>query len=559
MKNEPGSTLKKLETLKNSFGPDAAPAKLDLLKKLERRRLATAGEVLRLHELLCFWRAYPDDRAVLCQVEIMLERFAKRGDLRRHANDLADSGVAGAPIYYSFFWPTARWLARKWPSMLSIDWPEFKKKDGLMEFLHLLLPYSETPALDMLDHTVRKWIQELKGPQESDAAFLIRRFDALSADAQIKETLFESFDIPIKLAAGPDTPARTRARYGPSPVVYQTGPLSRKRPKLKREILRPPLSIRAVSKEEGRRIIDLTREAMVTRSRDLEAFAQADDNDIRIVDCGGGLQFACIGMIPERRLMLESVYGFLTLKNGVPMGYVLASSLFRSTEVAYNIFDTYRGAEAAAILGRVLAMMRHLFGSEIYSIDPYQLGFGNAEGLQSGAWWFYYKMGFRPLDPEVRRLLRGELKKMKRNPRHRTDPVTLEQMASEYMFYRMDPSRKVSIGTLPLGAIGMRITRQLADRHGGLREKALRECSGEAAALLGVRSFRSFSPGERLAWKRWSPLVLSLKGVNRWSATNKRALVKVMRAKGGRRESEFVKLFDRHKLLMKAVLSLAVE
>ena len=166
-----------------------------------------------------------------------MERFAKRGDLRRHAGELADSGVAGAPIYYSFFWPTARWLARKWPDKLSIDWPAFKKKEGLIDFLHLLLPYSETPALDMLDHTVRKWMQELKGPGESDAAFLIRRFDALRADPQIRETLFESFDVPIKLTAGTDTPARTRARYAPSPVVYQSGPLSRKRPKLRREIL----------------------------------------------------------------------------------------------------------------------------------------------------------------------------------------------------------------------------------------------------------------------------------------------------------------------------------
>src|SRR5439155_9308084 len=131
--------------------------------------------------------------------------------------------------------------------------------------------------------------------------------------------------------------------------------------------------------------------SMVTRSRDLDVFSWADERDVRLVDCGGGLQFACIGAVPERRLLLESVYGFLTLKNGVPIGYVLASALFGSSEVAYNVFETWRGAESAHVYGRVLAMLHTLFGSTTFGIDPYQMGHKNEEGQESGAWWFYYK------------------------------------------------------------------------------------------------------------------------------------------------------------------------
>ena len=46
---------------------------------------------------------------------------------------------------------------------------------------------------------------------------------------------------------------------------------------------------------------------------------------------GDGLELAAIGMVPKRRLLLEAVYGFLTLKNGVPIGYVLNSALFGSS------------------------------------------------------------------------------------------------------------------------------------------------------------------------------------------------------------------------------------
>ena len=65
------------------------------------------------------------------------------------------------------------------------------------------------------------------------------------------------------------------------------------------------------------------------------------------------------------------------------------------------------------------------------------------------------------------------------------------------------------------------------------------------------------SAGERLAWERWSPLVLILPGVERWSAADRRALVRVVRAKGGRRESEFLRRFDRHPRLDQALLELA--
>jgi hypothetical protein len=201
-------------------------------------------------------------------------------------------------------------------------------------------------------------------------------------------------------------------------------------------------------------------------------------------------------------------------------------------------------------------MCRQLFGAEAFSIDPYQLGYGNAEGLQSGAWWFYYKMGFRPEDPGVRKVLRGELDRMKKNPKHRSSPATLERLASEYMFLRLGRPHSKVLGGLALGNVGLRISDYVAGRFGADREAGLRACSREAARLLGMRSLRGFSAGEKLAWERWSPLILILPGLAGWSAQERRAFVEVVRAKGGRRETEFVSRFDRHSRLRRAVLRL---
>jgi hypothetical protein len=549
--------LKQLESLKTTYGADAARAKAELLRRLRRLRLARAEEVRSLHEVLCFLRAYPDDAEVLDLVERILEGFDRRSDLRRHRDALADTGIAGTVIHYRFFWEMARWLAARWPRQLAIDWDELEHPEKLERFLPLLVAYCETPGLDSVDRSLRQWFERLKGRGESDASFLVRRFDALHADSFEKEVLFEDVDTPIRISPGPGTPSRTRARYGNDAVVFQDGPLVRDRPDLEDEIGRPPLRVRAVTPHEGGKLIDLAREAMVTRSRDLDAFAYADPRDVRVVDCGDGLRFACYGMTPQRRLMFEAVYGFLTIKNGVPIGYVLCSALYGSSEIAYNVFDTYRGGEAARVFGRVLAMVHHLFGSTAFAIDPYQLGHGNLEGLQSGAWWFYYKLGFRPDDPRILRLLRAELRKMKARPKHRSSVATLEKLSGDYVYFFPGRERQAVMGRIDLAPVSLRLSRYLAGRFGADRERASRECSREAARLLGVPSPRGMSRGERVAWERWSPLVLCLPGIERWSRAERRALAGVIRAKGGRRESDFVPLFDRHTRLRRAILQVA--
>jgi hypothetical protein len=551
------SLLRKLDRLKDLYGKGRAAAKLELLKKLDSGRLSRAADVTLLHEALCFLWAYPDNREVLSQVEKMLAGFERRSDLRRFSAELADTGIAGTDINYSFFWHTAKWLVKRCPDSLAIDWESFEEDDKLLGLLPLLTLYSETPALDESDFTAQEWVDRLKGPKETDAAFVIRRFEKLHGDEFVKESVFESPDIPYVISPGPNTPARTRAKIRGAKVTYQNEPLSRSRPDMREAILEPPLGVRSVSPREGQKLIDMAREAMITRARDLDIFMHADANDVRMVECGDGLQFAVMGGKPERRLLLEAVYGAITLKNGVPIGYVLNSALFGSSAVAYNIFDTYRGAEAAYVYGRVLSMLRALFGSNAFAVDPYQLGHQNMEGLKSGAWWFYYKLNFQSHDREVLRVLKGELARMKRNPKHRSSIDTLSELTAEHMFFYLDRPRKDVIGRIPLGNIGLTIIDYIAARFGSDREKATEVCSKEAAKLLGLRSTSGFSAGEKLAWGRWSPLIMSMPGVSRWTPGEKEALVQVVRAKGGRRESEFAWLFDSHRKLRNTVLKMS--
>jgi hypothetical protein len=548
--------LKRFDRIQTQYGPGIASQKESLIRELARRSFNDSDKVVRFHEALCFLRAYPDSPEVLRAVETALERFSKRRDLRHFASTLTNSGIAGTDIEYQFFWSMARWLARHFPEYLTINWDEFENTDLLQSLLPLLVPYSETLALDELGYELQEWIENLKGPKETDAQFLVRRFEAMKVDLFARETLFEQVDTPFRLSPGPKTPSRTLAKYQKSPVVYQTGPLTTARPDLKDEIRRPPRGVHEIPPREAQRLIDMAHDAMVTRARDLDAFVNADPNDARIIDCGDGLEFACLGTKPERRLLLESVYGYLTLKNGVPTGYVLSSQLFGSSGIAYNVFDTYRGTDAAATFGRVLGMVNHLFGTDSFFMDPYQLGHNNEEGLKSGAWWFYYKLNFRPEDAAVRRILRQELARMKRNRKHRSSIATLQELTAENMYFYLNERREDMLGKLELGNLGFRISRYLAKRFGADRERGIKTCSQEVADLLELGSLKDLSPAERIAWDRWGPIVQIIPGVDKWSAKERQELAAVIRAKGGRQESEFVRLFDGHRKLRRAIVKL---
>ena len=548
------AALEELGRCRAEFGGDMAARKLVALRRLEQARLPSARAVLELHETLCFLRACPDEETILAQVERMLAAFARRADLRRHARALADSGIAGTTITFPFFADTAAWLALRHPGRLRIAGPG---SSAVFErVLPLLALYAESPALDELDFGVRGWLKRMKGPAETDAEFVLRRIAALGLGAFQHEALYELLELPLQLSPGPGLPSRTHEKLAGAPVTFQRRPLERGRPDLRRGAQRRPRAIEAVPPAEAQRIVDLARAAMVSRARDLDAFCYGDPRDVRRVRWEDGLEFAVIGVIPERRLLLESVYAFLTLRNGVPIGYVLVSALFGSSEIAYNVFETWRGAEAAHIYARVLATTRALFGSDTFTIMPYQLGgYGNEEGIASGAWWFYRKLGFEPRDDEGRRLAAAEEAAVAGDPAHRTHQAALRRLARHNLYFSLGRVRADVIGELELANVGLHVMRYVAARFGSQRGRAERACARDAARRLGVPL--PSSSGERLAWNRWGPLVMTLPGLERWSPAARRALAAVIRAKGGRRESDFVARFDAHRPLRQALAALA--
>src|SRR5216684_2399502 len=194
---------------------------------------------------------------------------------------------------------------------------------------------------------------------------------------------------------------------------YHDRPLIQRREiSLAAELNSPPLPVQRISPSPGEKILDMARETSAVRYRELHGFTYGDPKRVLKVDFGRGTEAFVMGVPVEARLPLRAYHAALIFKNGVPIGYFEGLSLFERMESGFNLYYTFRDGETAWLYARTLNIFRHLLGVTAFSLDPYQIGHENEEGIESGAFWFYRKLGFRPTKPDLQKLAASEERKI---------------------------------------------------------------------------------------------------------------------------------------------------
>jgi hypothetical protein len=374
----------------------------------------------------------------------MLKAFRRRPDLRMHRDSLAASGIAGTDTPFRFFFPTAHWISRHWPGALVLDRDD---EEAIRDLIKVLPPLLEPSQTEWIATRQPKELdlapfEGLIPPGMTDADFVNGLIAGMPGDEFTREAFGDRLDLSYVLRAGRATPQRTTARLSTGDAIhYQQTGLRQGYPDLRLDVRRRPRRIRRLRGGKALEAIRLARISMITRERDLAAFQFANPGDVFLVDDGSGLAFAMMGVLPARRATLTTAYTALTLKNGVPIGYIQADVLGRHGALSFNTFEAFRGAEAAHVFARFIAASHRLFGCTTFSVEPYQLGVGNDEGIESGAWWFYQRLGFRPRTAAARRLAARELARRKARPRYRSSQATLRALARSHMLYSLDRSQ----------------------------------------------------------------------------------------------------------------------
>jgi hypothetical protein len=303
-------------------------------------------------------------------------------------------------------------------------------------------------------------------------------------------------------------------------------------------------------------LIDVGRTALAVRRRETEAVVHANPREVALVPLERGVDVALFGSLSERRLPVESFFGYVIARNRVPVGYGGAWVLFDQAEIGVNIFDEFRGGESAYLFGQLLRVYHHHYGVKTFRIPPYQFGAGNAEGIRTGAYWFYHRLGFRSADPALRKLADDEWERKRATPGHRTSAADLRRMTKAPLLLSVEGKRDPGRDLLVLSRLGLAVTRALARRFGGDRDGAERWARQRVARVLEPGPKRSWTPDERAWFDRLSVLVALIPDLESWPASDRRKLAALMREKGGTRERDYVLAARRHPKLRRALLQL---
>jgi hypothetical protein len=433
-----------LEVAKNRFGPEEATGTRNLLEKLSRQSFPDAHSLIRFHECLLFLRAFPQSVALVPRIERLLNRFHERVDqVRSRAADMSafddfdTSGIAGTTMGDTLSFEVVRWLVRRHPRQVEVDWGNYEEERALGNTLTRFIPLLQEDADVEANIPWMRWLNAARG-RERSLPWLVHRFEQMPVNERERVELYDSLRLPIRWRMDNLKFSRTRNWQRPRALYIHHQPLiTRAQVSLAKELSKPAPTLRKLPRAKAEAVMDTIREVMLVRYRELYGTTLGDPASVVRADMGRGIVIHLWNLPPGRRLPLRAYVAGFTLKNGVPINYIEAIGLCEWIEVGFNTFYTYRQGETAWIYAQALRCLCAFTGATTISVYPYQIGQNNEEAIESGAFWFYRKLGFRPGRRDLVSLAEREEQRIAADPAYKTPPRTLRRLAEAHMFFEV--------------------------------------------------------------------------------------------------------------------------
>jgi hypothetical protein len=554
--------LTELEQQRYIFGRRAAADVAGLLSALAKRQFQDSATLIRFHECLMFLRAFPHNprtvratEQLLCTFPARVEKLRAAGTDMEEFDPLEVSGIASTSMQDTLSFDVVRWLVKR-ASNVEIVWDEGVSERALASVWPKFIPLIEEDGYVEADTPWQRWLATAKRKRGNDLRWLVQRFERLPVSAVERAQLYDALQLTVRWKLDEFQLSRTGNWKPARRVFYHDGPLiSRREVSLAQELARPVPMLQRLSPKEGKAVIQMIHEVMLVRYRELYGTTLGDPQSVVRADVGRGVSIYLWNLPPERRLPLRAYVAGLTVKSGVPINYIEAIGLCEWMEVGFNTFYTFRGGEVAWIFAQALRCLCRLAGMTCISMYPYQLGHGNDEAIESGAFWFYRKLEFRPGRADRLKLTEREEQKMARDKTYRTPSRILRRLAQSHAFYELPGSEVGVWDKFSTRNIGLKVSQRMSEKFQGRSQRFRRAAAAWLSRVLG-ESTASWSPLERTNFENFGITLSLVPRVASWSAADKRGLVRIIRAKSAANEMLFLRLTQKHSRLRQALLKL---
>jgi hypothetical protein len=521
-----------------------------------------APSLIRFHDLLLFLRAFPPGPSILRLAEQLLEKFEPRVKAVLAAGADADNfapeevaGIAGTVVEATFSYPMVCWLVKHYPDEISIQWEGYERDPQRGLIWPRFFPLMEEDSLIEANVPYLNWLKSARGRQD-ELTWLIRQFQRLPMSEKEKAALYDSLEIMVRWDMSGSCASRTLSRKPVQEFYFHRAPLiQRRQVSFADELAKPLLQVTALSLQQAEEALDLMKQTLGVRYRELYGTSNASPEWVVQSNVGRGTEVYICGLPPERRLPLRAYLAGLTVKNGVPINYFECSSLFEWTEIGFNTFPAYRDGETAWLYAQTLRLLNQLHGTRAVSVYPYQIGDDNEEAIVSGAFWFYRKMGFRSMNPELEKLAQAEEKKVLAKEGYRTPAGTLRRLSKANVVYELPDAQAGAWDRFSVRNVGLAVQRRMARDFGGDAEAMRKAAVDRLARMINVNP-QKLKPQALGAFSDFAVVLSLVPALSRWSSDDKDALREIIAAKARRNELRYLRLMQSHARLRVAILRL---
>lgn len=498
-----GPLISRLFSVRNRYGKKFSSQKLNLLNLLgkELDKSLPAGQpgkkaLQSYYDSLLFLIAYPDNITIYHLASQSLENLHLYIQTHeKKQTGLYNSGITGTQLCASFSFEIVKWLRKKQPENIKLS--SIEADDGqIKSILSVVMPRVESEILQDGNAEWKSWLKRSLKKGEDILDRLIAVFDETDIRPEIRDELWAAIGINVEINfSSHDCLPGTL-----SPVYYHRSLI--KKHFIKKQARVKPIRVN-LNENEAVQIIKCARMVLVRHLREIDPITFTAPRLVSYYRMPRGLSVALMEMVPERRQPIDCYMGYMVFKNGLPVAYAGSWILFDSGRIGLNVFPAYRGGESQYIFDQVLSVHRHVYHLKRFSVDPYQIGKENSDGIQSGAFWVYYHAGFRPIREEQRQLAEAEALKIKSIAGYRSPGSILAKLADS----RLELLLQKSAVRFDATDLSLAYANILKDQYNNKRKPAEELLFKKLAELLHIKNY--YEEKLQFILKNWCILLLN--------------------------------------------------
>lgn len=532
----------KLKSLLFQFDTLHEKEKISLLNSLIIYAPKKPAIFQNFHQLLMAMMAYPSSKVLygvtISAMKHLLLHLQKNNTLQEK---LIGTGLLHTSIECNFSYLKIIDLVTQFPNQVSIH-SVSSNLETQKSVLKFFLPSVEYASIHEGEKDFKSRIATFHSTKQTDLEWLLQTIKQSTLDIKTQAFLYNQLGVFITWKIASEIDSVSFLRGAKLPTYFHVNPLEKKI-HLQDIISKKLPTPTKLSLTEKQQLIHSAKMTLLYLYRETEPFTNANENDITLFELEKGISIALFGSINDKRYSLESYIGYLVLKNNIPVSYGGGWIFGERSQFGINILESFRGGESSLIICELLRVYHQHFGATRFVVKPYQFGYHNPEAIKTGAFWFYYKLGFRPENKELKALaLKEELEKLK-NPFYKSEASTLKKYTKSNIALTLSDS---SYPNYDSEVLSKKITNYINTQFKGDREKALETCFSKFKNTLAI-STKTWKLEDIEYAKQFSIVCYTHPEPEKWLMKNKKNIMLFIQLKSAKTELPWIKHLQKFK------------